>query len=176
MHISYYCMEFICALVLFAEMRYKKAAVKNTAPSSSTSQSKKRLRPRPQKEAQSTTPRKISDEKWSKERRRKLETMAFGNNQYLDWKLLRDYGIGDQIRELIDVGPWAKLLEIHEPAYHEITLEVLSTLQLEQHLLTFQAYGKTQQIPTHHIGMVFNLYLPMEANSLEFSRLPTDKP
>ena len=102
--------------------------------------------------------------------------MAFGNNQYLDWKRLRDYEIRDQIRELIDVGPWAKLLEIHEPAYREITLEVLSALQLEQHLLTFQAYGKTQQIPIHYIGMVFNLYLPMEANSLEFSRLPTDKP
>ena len=102
--------------------------------------------------------------------------MAFGNNQYLEWKLLRDYGIGDQIRELIDVGPWAKLLEIHEPAYREVTLEVLSTLQLEDQLLTFQVYDKTQQIPTYQIGMVFNLYLPVEANSLEFSRLPTDWP
>ena len=102
--------------------------------------------------------------------------MAFGDSQYLEWKLLRDYGIGDQIRELIDMGPWAKLLEIHEPTYREVTLEVLSTLQLEDQLLIFQVYGKNQQIPTYQIGMVFNLYLPVEANSLEFSRLPTDWP
>ena len=160
----------------FAGMRYKKAAVKNPAPSSSTSQSKKRPRAQPQQGARSATPRKISEERWSKDRRRKLATMAFGNSQYLDWKILRDYGIEAQIRELLDVGPWAKLLEIHELAYREVTLEVLSTLQLEDQLLTFQVYGKPHRIPTYQIGMVFNLYLPVEANSLEFSRLPTDWP
>ena len=79
----------------------------------------------------SNVPRRLSNEGWSKKRRERLELKSFGNNSYLDWKVLRAYGLEEIIRQLINVGPWAQFFEIVKPTYRELTLEFLSTIKMD---------------------------------------------
>ena len=59
---------------------------------------------------------------------------------------MREYGLKEQIRERLSVAPWAKLFEINETTYRDITLEFLFTMKWTEGWFTFQAYGKCYNI------------------------------
>ena len=88
--------------------------------------------------------------------------MAFGNTQHRDWKLLREYGMEEQVRERLSVAPWAKLFKINEPAYRDITLEFLSTMKWTEGWFTFQAYGKRHNIAPSSLSLHFGLETAQE--------------
>ena len=102
--------------------------------------------------------------------------MAFGNNQHLDWKLLRDYGLEEWIHERLNVAPWVKLFEINKPTYRDINIEFLSTMKLTDGWLTFQAYGRRCNIPISNISLYLGLETPAESMSHQFLPAPTAWP
>src|SRR5262249_15184690 len=96
--------------------------------------------------------------------------------KFLDWDLLREYGMEEKIREMVSDKTWFKLFSIREPACKDVSIEFLSTMTIEHdgitHTLTFQAYGEIHTIELKQIGLILGFY----DNADEVEDLPNSFP
>ena len=62
-----------------------------------------------------------------------LSRKPFGTIGRIEWEALRILGLQNTAREYISHGGWDKVFDIEEPTYRELTLEVLSTIEVTDH-------------------------------------------
>jgi len=58
-----------------------------------------------------------------------LCTKPFGQTRVIDWEILEQLGLADDVRQLVGFDRWLAIFDIDEPVYRELTLEVLSTFE-----------------------------------------------
>lgn len=51
--------------------------------------------------------------------------------------MLHDVGLADEMRGLLQVGPWRQLFSITNTTYKEMTLEFSMTFELERGMISF---------------------------------------
>ena len=69
-----------------------------------------------------------------------LKKRPIKGHRYLDFNLIGELGLGNQIRKLADSMCWGTFISFNEPAYRGITLEFLITIHADlegQGSLTF---------------------------------------
>jgi len=79
----------------------------------------------------------------------KLKKRPIKGHRYLDFELIGELGLGEQIRVLAASMCWETFISFHEPAYRGITLEFLSTVHADPEghgSLTFQLAGERRDM------------------------------
>ena len=113
-----------------------------------------------------------------------LSRKAYGSIKRIDWGALKTLGLHNTIREYISHGGWDKLFEIEELTYRELTLEVLSTIEVTDHCpftrqassISFRAFGKKHRFSQDLLSVYLGLYTEEFAQTPEFKSLPQDFP
>ena len=84
-----------------------------------------------------------------------LSRKAFGTIRRIDWGALKTLGLHNTVREYISHGGWDKVFEIEEPTYRELTLEVLSTIEVANYChFTRQASSISFRYLARNIGFL----------------------
>ena len=129
-------------------------------------------------------PRKVSDSTWSKKRLENLQKKSIRNTHHLDWAVIREYGMEEPVRRLLETGPWETLFSIRESAYRDITLEFLSTMKMRindieegvENSFSFQVYGQVHNLSIRQFSAYMGLY-PQDFTTTEaFEKLNVSWP
>lgn len=56
-----------------------------------------------------------------------LLKLKFGQSCHLNWDTLKEIRLANEVRDLVDVVSWDRLLTIRSPVWWDVTLEVLSS-------------------------------------------------
>ena len=67
----------------------------------------------------------------------RLLKKPFEHSRFIDWPVLQQIGLDQQVRELVTFGSWDRFFDIEEPAYQELTLEFLTTFSLNKRSLSW---------------------------------------
>ncbi|XP_039135232.1 uncharacterized protein LOC120272467 [Dioscorea cayenensis subsp. rotundata] len=106
-----------------------------------------------------------------------LKTKPFGVMHTIEWNDLEAIGLDEEALGLTSYDGWDKVLSISEPAYRELTLEVLSTIELiRPSRVSFQAFGVRCTLTNTQLGCFLGLYSEEVAQTPTFCGLPTDFP
>ena len=94
-----------------------------------------------------------------------LSRKPFGTIRRIEWEALRILGLQNTAREYISHGGWDKVFEIEEPTFRELTLEVLSTIEVTDHRpfthqassISFRAFGKNHRFSQDQLSVYLGL-------------------
>ena len=103
----------------------------------------------------------LSNQEYAKERRKRFEQMTVLNHQYLDWGVLKEYGLEERIQQTVVDKTWFKVFEIKEPAYRDVTIEFLSTMRIKRDsfsTMSFQAFEEVYYIDLNQIGFFLGFH------------------
>ncbi|XP_039118629.1 uncharacterized protein LOC120254620 [Dioscorea cayenensis subsp. rotundata] len=88
-----------------------------------------------------------------------LQSKPFGIIRTIDRNDLEVLGLAETVAELINHDGWDRIFSISDPAYGELTLEVLSMIELARpSRITFQAFGIMHAITDEQLGCFLGLY------------------
>ena len=98
----------------------------------------------------------------------RLKVKPFEPNRRIHWPTLEQLGLAGRIRLLIDQSGWGNFFEIHEPTYRELTLEFLSTYELDKDaivyslgapsVIKFQLGGISHRFSVTAFGVICGFY------------------
>ena len=140
------------------------------------------------KRARRSPPPPVSEPNFSNEAHKTryalLSRKQFGTIRRIEWETLRILGLQNTVREYISHGGWDRVFEIEEPTFKELTLEVLSTIEVTDHCpfthqtssISFRAFGKKHRFPQDQLGVYLGLYTEEFARTPECKGLPRDFP
>ena len=108
-----------------------------------------------------------------------LSKKPFGAHQYLDWDVLEEYGLVQPIKQLLSSGPWETLFQIQEPAYQDITLAFLATMEIHKkrvedgwdNYFSFEVYGRKHILTISQFCVFMGLYTEDFTHTEEFRDL-----
>ncbi|WP_375706372.1 hypothetical protein, partial [Bartonella sp. CL2QHWL] len=97
---------------------------------------------------------------------------------------LRTLGLASTVWDFISHDGWDTVLDLDEPTYRELTLELLSTFKLQGYYystrraetVSFRAFGKRHRITPDQLGVYLGLYTIEFTESPEFQTLHQDFP
>lgn len=107
-----------------------------------------------------------------------------GTIRRIDWDVLKSLDLDSDILELIYHNGWDKLFSINEPTYKELTLEVLSKVEIAKHCpftrqpssISFRAFGNHHRVTQDQLGVLMGLYPKSYTCTFEFQDLTFDFP
>ena len=111
-----------------------------------------------------------------------LSQKSFGNVRKIDWEVLQTLRLDGIILEYITQAGWDKLFSIEEPTFRELTLEVLSTIEIlkaraiSPSRISFRILGKKHRLSLDELGVYMGIYSEAYAWASECHSLPTDFP
>lgn len=60
----------------------------------------------------------------------RLSPRHFGELREIDWDVLREIGLEDEVQRILSVGAWRQPFMITDNTYEQLALEVLATFEL----------------------------------------------
>ena len=116
----------------------------------------------------------------------RLSNLKFGQSRYICWETLDAIGLTDEVRGLVQVGGWERLLSIHDAVRRDITLEVLTTFSYSrerpdasfdtENVVRFRAFGVFHGMSLTQFAMTLGLYDQDFIDSPDYQELWTDFP
>lgn len=106
-----------------------------------------------------------------------LKTKPFGTARAIEWNDHEVLVLAKIILGLISHNEWDKVLSIEESTYREITLDVLSTIEIiRPSKVAFQVFGRMHTMTDIQFGYYLGLYDEEFMNSSSSHDLPVDFP
>ena len=110
-----------------------------------------------------------------------LKDKPFASCYFIDWEVLRSIGLDCDVQEFISTGAWPIFFEIHDEAYRELTLEVLSTFTINgKHrgmdipgLIEFRVGGRWHHLSYTQFSVHMGLYTEEFVSSPAYRQLAT---
>lgn len=95
-----------------------------------------------------------------------LKMKSFAQTHIIDWEVLEQLGLANKVWRLVGFNHWLAVFDIDEPIYRELTLEILSTFEVNRtyaHLrrlgdITFQVHCEPRSIRSGEFTVYLDIY------------------
>lgn len=73
-----------------------------------------------------------------------LITKCIGESQEINWEVLHEVGLTEEVQHLLSVEAWRQVFSITNTTYREMTQEVLASFELERGMVSFHIVSTIQ--------------------------------